>query len=118
MWVAARFAWLYVTILGFGAVLIGLFALAGVVPAFVLVPQLALIACMVALARRIRDGAVWAAKLAAVIVALCGVSTAISIVRLGQTNPLMLIHGILPIGITIAFVRVFLRAKPRAPSAS
>ena len=34
MWVAARFAWLYVTILGFGAVLMGLFALVGVLPAF------------------------------------------------------------------------------------
>lgn len=118
MWVAARFAWLYVTILGFGAVLIGLFALAGVLPVFALVPVFALIACMVSLARRIRDGAVWAAKLAAVLVVLCGVAMVLGVARLGLTNPLMLIHGILPIGITAAFVRMFLRAKPRAPSAS
>lgn len=118
MWVAARFAWLYVTILGFGAVLMGLFALVGVLPVFALVPVFALIGCMVALARRIRAGAVWAAKVAALIVALCGVSMVLSVVRLGQTNPLMLIHGILPIGITVAFVRVFLRAKPRDPHAS
>lgn len=118
MWVAARFAWLYATILGFGAVMIGLFALVGAVPVFVLFPQLALIACMVALARRIRGGAVWAARVAGLIVALCGVSMVVSVARLAVSNPLMLIHGILPIGITIAFMRVFLRAKPRAPLAT
>lgn len=114
MWVAARFAWLYVTILGFALVMTGLFALVGVVPVFVLIPELALIACMVALARRMRGGAVWAARVAALIVALCGVSMVLGVVRLGATNPLMLIHAILPIGITIAFVRMFLLAKPRA----
>lgn len=99
---ASRFAWLYATIQGLGGVLLSLFAVAGVVPPFAAVGQWLVVVTFAALARRIREGTLWAANVAAWLVVALGVASVASIALIARKNPLLLIHTVLPTGITIA----------------